>query len=351
MRILVIGGSGTFIGARVVDELARLGHEVGVFSRRAVASPPAARTFVGDRRRLAEFAPQLKEFRPRVVVDAILSSERQARELMTVFRGIAERIVALSSMDVYRACGVLHHLEPGGLEPLPLTESSPLRSKLQTYPPAQLATLQHTFGWLDEEYDKIPVERAILGDRDLAGTVLRLPMVYGPGDKLNRFFPVLKRIDDGRPAIVMAEDFARWRGTKGYVDDVAAGIALAAVSDRARSRIYNVGEPAAISELEWARMIAEATGWPGEFVVLPNASAPAHLRPPGNFAQHWVADTTRIREELGYRERLAREEAVRRTIEWQRANPPAQIDPGQYNYEAEDAVLVPTRTNRVSERS
>ena len=33
MRILVIGGSGTFIGARVVDELVRMGHDVAVFSR------------------------------------------------------------------------------------------------------------------------------------------------------------------------------------------------------------------------------------------------------------------------------------------------------------------------------
>ena len=97
---------------------------------------------------------------------------------------------------------------------------------------------QHLFGWLDQEYDKIPVERALLADKALPATVLRLPMVYGPGDKLHRFFPLLKRMDDGRSAILMAEDLAAWRGTKGYVNDVAAAIAAATASDRAAGRIY-----------------------------------------------------------------------------------------------------------------
>jgi len=339
VRILVVGGGGTFIGAHVVDELVRLGHDVAVFTRAPVHSRDDVQHFAGDRRRLAEFAKPLRQFVPRVVVDGILSSESQARDLMDVFRGIAERVVAVSSMDVYRACGVLHRIESGPLEPLPLTESSPLRTKLQTYPPAQIATLQQIFGWLDDQYDKVPVERAILGDAALPGTVLRLPMVYGPGDKLNRFYPVLKRIDDRRPAIVFSEEFARWRGTKGYVGDVASAIALATVSDRAAGRTYNVGEADALSELEWARMIARATGWRGELVVVPSARAPAHLRPAINYDQHWVADTTRIREELGYREHVSRDEAVRRTIEWQRGHPPAQIDPQMYDYAAEDAVL------------
>jgi len=34
--------------------------------------------------------------------------------------------------------------------------------------------LQKLFGWMDDEYDKIPVERAILSDPELPGTVLRL---------------------------------------------------------------------------------------------------------------------------------------------------------------------------------
>jgi nucleoside-diphosphate-sugar epimerase len=36
--------------------------------------------------------------------------------------------------------------------------------------------------WWDDAYDKIEVEKAIMNNPDLPGTVLRLPMIYGPGD-------------------------------------------------------------------------------------------------------------------------------------------------------------------------
>jgi nucleoside-diphosphate-sugar epimerase len=335
MRILLIGGSG-FIGPHVVRALERLGHDVVVFHR---GSRPAPRAIVGDRNRLGEQAAALRGAGPDVVVDLILSSGTQARELMRVFSGATRRVVALSSCDVYRACGVLHGSEPGPLEPVPLTESSALRTRLQTYPPERIRVLQHVFGWLDNEYDKIPVEREILGDPLLPGTVLRLPMVYGPGDPLRRFLPVVKRVDDRRPAILFEERQARWRGPRGYVENVAEAIALAAISERAAGRIYNIAEAESLTELEWARRIASAAGWDGEFITLPAARTPAHLMMPGNLDQHWTTDTTRIREELGYREPVTQDEAIRRTIDWERANP-APRDAAGFDYGSEDAALV-----------
>jgi len=76
-----------------------------------------------------------------------------------------------------------------------------------------------------------------------------------------------------------------------------------------------------------------------DFHVLPKDRVPPHLRVPGNAEQHWVADTTRIRVELGYRERVTVADALKRTIEWERSHPPGDVDPGQFDYAAEDAVL------------
>jgi nucleoside-diphosphate-sugar epimerase len=358
MRILLIGGTG-FIGPFVSAELNRLEHDVFVFHRPRTHASPGAREIFGDRRRLTDSASELRALAPDVVIDLILSSGRQARDLMNVFRGAAARVVALSSCDVYRACGVLHGSEPGPLEPLPLTESSPLRTTLQTYPPERVRMLQQVFGWLDEEYDKIPVEREILGDHReagapgvsnaLPGTVLRLPMVYGPGDPLHRFGPLVKRMDDRRPAILFEEKHAAWRSPRGYVENVAAAIALAATSDRAAGRIYNVGEAESFSELEWGLQIAAAAGWDGNIITMPAERTPAHLRWPGNLDQHWVVDTTRIRQELGYREPIARADAIRRTVESERTNP-APADPRAFDYAAEDAALAgsePTRPTSV----
>ncbi len=66
---------------------------------------------------------------------------------------------------------------------------------------------------------------------------------------------------------------------------------------------------------------------------------PKHLLTPGNYAQHWTASSQKIRAELGYSEPVGLEESLRRTIEWERAHPPAQVDPAQFDYAAEDAAL------------
>jgi len=339
MRVLVIGGTG-FIGPHITHELIRRDYHVTVFHRGSTAVPPGALEIVGDRRRLTESADSLRALAPDVVVDVVLSSGRQARELMNVFLGHARRVVALSSMDVYGACGVTHRLEDGPLESLPLREeTSALRTKLQTYPPAQVRALQQIFGWLDEQYDKIPVEREILAHGELPGTVVRLPMVYGPRDPLHRFHPIVKRIVDGRRAIPFSADMAQWRATKGYVEDVAAAIVAAAMADGVTGRIYNVGEADRLTELEWAQQIARALNWDGEFKLMPDDRLPAHVRAPGNTEQHWIGDTARIRDELGFRETVTRDEAIRRTVEWERANPPTGFTLHQFDYPAEDEAL------------
>ncbi len=316
MRILVIGGTG-FIGPHLIRQLAKLGHQVCVFHRGTnlwvapAAMPdeiPVQQVF-GTREDLPGLHLQAD-----IVIDLILSSGRQAAALMETFRGVTQRVVAASSIDVYRACGILHGSEAGPLEAVPLKEDSPLRTKLQTYPPAQIERLQAIFGWLDNEYDKIPVERAVLGDPKLPGTILRLPMIYGPGDRLSRLRPLLQRMDDRRPFILFEEQWAAWRTPRGYVENVAAAIALAAISPKSASRIYNVAEIPAFSELGWATHIAAITQWPGEFVTLPTDHMPADLRNPGNAAQHWEASSHRIREELGYAESVPLDEALRRSI-------------------------------------
>jgi nucleoside-diphosphate-sugar epimerase len=249
------------------------------------------------------------------------------------------RVVILSSIDVYRAVGISHGTESGPLEEVPLTEESELRQNLHPYSPESMQLMRQVFTWATDDYDKIPAEQAVMNDHELPATVLRLPMVYGPGDPLHRFYPVVKRISDGRRRIIFPETIAAWRSPRGYVENVAAAIALAATDDRAARRLYNVCEEPSFSELDWARKIAGEMGWDGEFVVLPVERTPRHLLKPGNAGQDWTASSARIRRELGYEEPVAIEEAVRRTIRWQRENPPAVTFLAQFDYGAEDAAM------------
>jgi nucleoside-diphosphate-sugar epimerase len=337
MKILLIGGAG-FIGSFTAAALMRGGHHVTVFHRGNTKVRDGTEEILGNRQFLQDHQPEFRQQKFDVVVDFILSSGRQAQQLMDTFRGMAGRVVVLSSMDVYRAWGVFYNLESGGLQELPLTEDSALRTSRITYPPEVLKRAQTFYPWMNDEYDKIPVEQAVLSDPKLPGTVLRLPMIYGPGDPLHRFHSILKRIDDGRKQIIFADDVAPVRTPRGYVEDVGAAIALAATSPQSAGRVYNVCEADFFSELDWARRVAAATGWVGDFVVLPHGRTPKHLLWAGNTAQHLVVSSERIRKELGYRELLPREEAIRRTIEWERANLPV-APPAQFDYAAEDVAL------------
>jgi nucleoside-diphosphate-sugar epimerase len=340
MRVFVIGGTG-FIGRHVVTELVKAGHEVEVLHRgRTPLSPSKGVTeIVRERSMLGALRHEIRACAPEVVVDMILSSAAQARATLQAFRGIAHRVVAISSGDVYRAMAVLHRLESGLPEPVPLTEDSRLRTQTQAYSPEALAAARKVFPWIDDNYDKVQVERVISSDPGLPATILRLPMVYGPGDPLHRLYPVVKRILDGRPAIIFEETFARCVPCRGYVENVAHAIMLAAASDSAAGRVYNVAEPEPFTEGEWAAKVGTILGWRGRMIALPRDKAPQHLVLPYNFEQHLFMDSTRIRAELGYTEPVSLDEALRRTIEWEQANPPAEPDPAGFDYRAEDGAI------------
>src|SRR5258707_6105177 len=132
MKILLIGGSG-FIGHYTPQQLQQSGHHVTIFHRGNTRLPQGAEEILGDRQFLLDHQPEFRRQKFDVVVDFVLSSGRQAQQLMDTFRGIAGRVVALSSMDVYRAMGVFYGFEPGGLQELPLTETSDLRTTRNVY--------------------------------------------------------------------------------------------------------------------------------------------------------------------------------------------------------------------------
>jgi nucleoside-diphosphate-sugar epimerase len=312
MRVLVIGGT-RFIGPPVVRRLVQLGHDVTVLHRgeTEIDLPSSVQHLHADRERLSAARDEIRRAAPDVVIDIIALTEAAASGAVEAFRGVAQRLVVISSQDVYRAYGRFHGTEPGPLEPLPMTEDSPLRTALYPYR-GRIAGL--------DDYDKILVERAAASASELPVTIVRLPAVYGAGDYQHRLAIELKRMDDGRPAILIDERLARWRWTRAYVENAAAAIALAATAERAAGRAYNAGDDA-LSYADWMRAIGRAAGWTGEVIAVPSDRLPKHLRPPpADYEQDLVTDSTRIRRELGYEDIVSPDEGLRRAIEWERAN-------------------------------
>ena len=323
MKILILGGT-QLTGPFTTRYLVEQGHQVTLFNRgkHSVDLPPAVNRILGDRHKLDQSIDEFRRQAPDVVLDMLCFTRQDAKMLMSVFKGIAKRVVVPSSSDVYRAFGRLHGTEPGPVDPIPFAEDAPLRENLSIR---------------KEEYEKRWVEEVVMGDPELPGTILRYPMIYGPDDG-GRTFDLVKRMMDNRPVIPLEEQVARWRWSRGYAENVAWATVLAVTQEQARNRIYNVAEPEGLSYLEWTQRVTRAGGWRGRIVVVPQGS----LSPDGlHFEHHWVVDTdtTRIRAELGYMEVVPQEEALRRTVEWQQANPLEKYDPKDFDYATEDAVL------------
>ena len=340
MRILIIGGT-NFIGPFVVRSLNAQDHDVTIFHRSRTSGslmPDRVQEILGDRRPLDDVADILERIEPDIVLDMIPMIEQDARDVLNVFRGVARRVVSISSQDVYRAFGRVNLKEGGPVDRSPITEDSPLRENLYPYrgeTPRDPDDPQK----LHDDYDKILIERVVMSDLELPGTVLRLPMVYGPGDYQHRLFPFLKRMDDGRPAILLDEAEADWKWTRGYVENVADAIVLAVTDERAAGRIYNVGEPFTFTMAEWVEKIGEAVGWHGRIVRIPRGRLPEPLRWGINAEQDIVVDSSRIRRELGYAERVDIDEAIRRTVTWERDHPPARVNEKDFDYALEDEFL------------
>jgi hypothetical protein len=138
--------------------------------------PPSVSHINGDRRNLSAFVREFRRFAPDVVLDTFPFQEQDAASVMKTFRDLAGRVVAVSSMDVYRAYGRFCRFENGPPEAEPFAEDAPLRT---TRYPYRASAKKPTD--LEYNYDKIPVEQAVMGDPRLPGKCYAWRRCMAPG--------------------------------------------------------------------------------------------------------------------------------------------------------------------------
>lgn len=311
MRVAVLGGT-RFIGRAVVSELAEAGHDL-LLVHRGEHEPgglPDARHLHTNRRDLADHHDELAGFDAEAVIDSSAMTGEDAAATLGCFAGDV-RLLAVSSIDVYRAFGSLW--ADSVTDAMPLDEHSPVR----TEPPPDREQRRDGWDFDHARYEKLDVERAYLAR---GGTVVRLPFVYGERDYQRREEPILSRVRAGAAAIETGA--GNWLGSRGYVGDIASGICAAITSPDVAGEVFNLCEWPCASVRTWVEQIVDAAGWEGELAQVPDDEVAADLELTTAIGQHLLVTPAKAERMLGWRHG-APAERVARSVAWHMEHPPA----------------------------
>lgn len=268
MRLLVVGGSG-FLGAYVLREAARLGHQTVALAR----SPAAARA-------VAE-----RGARP------LVGDLDDARRLDEAFAGAGcEALVCVASLGFGHGPGIVAAAEEAGIGRAVFVSTTAVTTTLH----------------LPTKQIRLAAEQQIRGS-GLDWTILRPTMIYGAaGDRnLSR---LLHRLS--RAAVLPVPGTGERLHQPVHVADAAAGVLAALQRPAAVGSLYNLAGPEPMPFAELLRSCARAVGSTTRLVPVPLTPLVALAR-----GYELVSRHPRIRPEqllrLGEDKAFAIDDAVR----------------------------------------
>src|SRR5262245_24755665 len=308
-KALVVGGTGPS-GPLVVQGLLSRGFETTVFhtGRHELAGDPALAAALHLHGNPFE-AGSIAETLGGRTFDVVLAAYGRTRFLPRHPPGRCARRVAISGLPVHRGMMDRMQMRPPGLR-IPVAEAHPLvegeRDPPGAYPSVAIRQTEEEILSLHRE-------------GRFEATVVRLPWIYGPRDVLAREWSVVRRILDGRAWILVADGglaiHARCAARN------AAALLLLAIDRRAAAsgQIYHCADERQQSVRQWVEWIAECMGASIEVRSIPGeVPSPGRQLTAGGGAMcpHSILDTTKARAELGHRDAISAEDALRECVAW-----------------------------------
>jgi len=297
-KTLVIGGTGP-TGPFIVEGLLARGHEVAILHT--------------GNHEVDEIPPEVEHihtdpFDPDAVAAALgartfehcIATYGRLRAVAEVMRGRCGRFVSAGGGPSYRGYMNPELCEPAGL-PVPTAEDAPLVTDRAD----------------DEKGYRIRrTEEAVFAAHPDA-THFRYPFVYGPRQPMPREWPIVRRVLDERPFIVLP-DGGLTLCHYGYAGNVAHAVLLAVDRpDACAGRIYNCGDAEVLTLRQVVEVVARALGAELEIVSMPwSLARPARPLVGQIVPTHRVFDLTRLKADLGYLDAVPPREALARTARW-----------------------------------
>ena len=327
MKALVVGGTGP-TGPYIVNGLLERGYDVAIFHRgthEIDEIPPEVEHIHGD----PHFLETIEESLDGRTFDLAIATYGRIRFLAQALVGKVGRFISVGGVASYRGYLEPERLSPAGM-PSPVTENAPVVT----------SETEHRFSSLIAQ-----TEQAVL-DHHPAAAHFRYPYVYGPRQLIPREWSIVRRILDRRPHMIVA-DGGLTLTTHGFSANLAHSVLLAADNATASAgQIYNCGDEQQFTFGQIVQMICKKMNHEFDLISMPyDLALPARPYVSEQTTHHRLMDTSKIRNELGYRDVNPVEEALGLTVDWLLGNQP---EPGgeieqrlqdRFDYVGEDRVI------------
>lgn len=331
MKALVVGGTGP-TGPFLVNGLLQRGYDVTVFHRgthEVPEIPPEVEHIHAD--------PHFRETLDAALVgrsfDLVVATYGRIRFVAEALIGKTPRFIGIGGVASYRG-----YVAPGTTFPAGLTVPTPEEA------PVVASEEEVRFAYLIASTEEAVMQCHRQGHYN--ATFFRYPYVYGPYQPIPREWYAMRRILDKRPFLILS-DGGLTLTTHGYAANLAHAVLLAVDQpDASAGQLYNCGDERTLTGHQVVEIIARTMNYDGEIICLPDAVA-SPVRPFRLHAtsHHRVMDLSKIKNQLGYKDLLAPEEALVKTVHWYLAHPPERggeieqrmQDP--FDYAAEDQLV------------
>jgi nucleoside-diphosphate-sugar epimerase len=312
MSVLILGGT-RFVGRRVAELLIEAGEPVTLAHRgRTGESPLGADTIVLDRSE-EDGWQALSALRPDAVLDLSAYESVWVTRALQALSSRTRHYVFVSSGAVYRPSAELPWPETTPIGPNPI--------------------------WGAYGREKVAAEHALREAHergDVTVTVFRFPFVMGPGNYADREAFVCSRIEAGRPLLLPGGGSAVNQFV--HVEDAARALVAALERpDRSGGEAFNCGYDRAITNRGFVELCATVLGESAEVIAIDEAALGV-ASPTVDLTdvvfpfpdEHYVLDSSRLRERLGFEARLDNRRMVEQFVDdWQKGDA-AQRAPRRY---------------------
>jgi nucleoside-diphosphate-sugar epimerase len=248
MNILIIGGTRN-MGHLLAVDLLQAGHHVTVVNRGLTQDdlPPEVERFRADRTDSDQLKAALRGRSFDAVIDMVLYNGEEAEAIIKLLRGHVGHYVFISTGQVY--------LVREGLE-RPFSEANYEGLVMPAPKPNTYGYEEWSYGVHKREAED--ALKAAWKSAQFPYTSLRIPMVNGERDPMNRLYGYMLRIKDGGPILV--PETPKYALRHVYAGDVVRAVTTLINTGKGKGQAYNISQDEVVSLQELLSIICEIMG-------------------------------------------------------------------------------------------